>query len=689
MHMQGVRAPATPAKDGFGMNMNVDPAQLAPLLATLDRLTDQLRRASRFAKLSYQGRVLDCARRVLLHPDGLPALRDRAISLDGAGIFAGTDWDNPSVLLPGLVGNTLANAPPPTVVLECLNLLRLLAAAQDEHTIPKLPSEHARRYLSQVMALNVDRLFGATDEAARVRTGPLSLAVDRLFALLVDQIGAEGILGHLVDEIWRILAQRPLQVDHVKAMVLQIAVAISQGRTGLGDSRLGADRLISALFGPTNLCREDPGLDVYRARLAASDERALQAEASGMARAMHDTGLVSDYHAVLLEWIAGSGQGHLLPEALGLSSTGLDALRCYEPLVHRLIAEAIRPGTAQAVLGIALMLERGILYSPPIAPSLWRLLETPLSPACDAALTAALGPSAPARVHLTAGVLMLLGQPLGIGQGNNPTCQSARALSMWALNDPDYLFWLIANVTSNDRIVMHFEGQPLDSAQLPAGMVSSTLLDADPVSLLLVPHLDRIYAEMGRRVADRGEDPHKWINPELHGWWVGREFHIAVDVADGSLKDYAQFLRSFHAGYHPLHNGNQPVIHPQPAGIAVTDSAGGFVGWHAIAIIRVALDQTGAMRVYFFNPNNDSGQDWGHGIVVSTHGNGERYGEGSLPFAQFASRLYIFHDDGLPGAGKIAVPDEDIGEIIRMGRESWARGRPMQDAPEAAARDAP
>jgi len=81
------------------------------------------------------------------------------------------------------------------------------------------------------------------------------------------------------------------------------------------------------------------------------------------------------------------------------------------------------------------------------------------------------------------------------------------------------------------------------------------------------------------------------------------------------------------------------------------------------------------MRVYFFNPNNDSGQDWGQGIVVSTSGNGERAGEGSLPFGQFASRLYIFHNDGLPAPLLTPVDDETIGRICRMAQESWAQDR--------------
>jgi len=644
-------------------------------LATLDRMTAQLSAAAPFAKVTYQGRVLDCAGRVLQCDGGIEALRARITALDEAGLFAGTDWAAPANLLPGLVGRTLRQSPPQTVVLECLSLLRFLALARDGHRSAGLPPEHAEHFLTQVLALNLDRLFGATDEAARAQSTPLQQTVDRLFAFLMHQIGPQGILGRLVTEIWRILAQRPLQVDHVKSMVLQIAIAMTREGSDLGDARLGADRLVSALFGPTNLCRDDPGLDAYLERLGAADLRVLQEEASGLARAMHDTGLVSDYHAGFIRWVLEAEHGRLLPECLGLSNTGFDALRCYEPLVRALIDAAVQPGTGQAILGIALMLERGILYSPPIAPSLWRLLGAPLTPACEAALQASCGTALPAKTHLVAGVLMLLGQPLGIGQGNNPTCQSARALAMWALNDPDYLLWLVAQVTRGDRVLLHFEGQPLDTAELPAGLAMHTPLDADPVSVLLVPHLDRAYAEMGRRCTGRGEDPHLWINPELHGWWVGRDFHIAVDVATGALRDYEGFLHRFHTAYHPYHNGNQPVIHPQPAGIAVTDSAGAFVGWHAISIIRVGLDQTGGMRVYFFNPNNDSGQDWGQGVVVSTQGNGERFGEGSLPFGDFASRLYLFHDDGLPPVAATPVAEDEIARIVRMGRESWAADR--------------
>jgi hypothetical protein len=470
-------------------------------------------------------------------------------------------------------------------------------------------------------------------------------------------------------------------VQHVKAMVTQISLALSRGDVQLGEARIGADRLISALFGPTQGCLDDPGLPAYRQRLQAMDPATLQQEASGFSRAMHDVGLVSDYHAYFLRWLLEQGREGLVPETLGLSSTGRDCLQCYCALVHRLIDVAIHTETAQAVYGLAMLLERGVLHLPAIAPGLWRQIDLPLSEVARRSLASVFGDSRDPAIYLLAGVIAVLGQPLGVGQGNNPTCQSARAISMWSHSDPDFLLQLVAQAARFDGILMHFEGQPIHSATLAPGLVRNLPIDNDPVSTLLVPHLDRVYHEMGHRCAARGEDPHCWINPEFHGWWVGRQFAIAVDVSSGQLKDYDRFLRHFYASYHPFYNGNQPVIHPQPAGLAMTDSAARFVGWHAIALLRVALDQGGTMRVYFFNPNNDSGQHWGQEVVVSTQGHGERFGESSLPFHQLASRLYIFHDEPLSVPALDAVPQPEIDAARALALGSWAGHR--QGSPAA------
>lgn len=663
--------------DSHGPSQTLDPpvdAALQTRLAQLDNATEALASAPDFSKNTKVRRVLDALHRVLTRPGGCAAVRDRAGALDQAGLFLGTDWAQPDILVPGFVGPSLRSGVIDTVVLEATSELRLCAIVAGEYQHPALSADDARRFLSQVLAMNLEVLFSPPSEAERVRLGRVAHLIRDLFGYVADQIGYASVLGELGEEIWRVLRQRPIQVDHVKAMVTRIAVYREDPDVDLGASGQGLDRLISALFGPTEACREDPGVDVYRSRLDAMDTEGLEFEARGFARAMHDTGLVSPYHATLVRFLI-EHNTYLLGEALGVSETGRTCLQRYPELVHCLINEAVHPESAQCLYGIALMLDRGILHQPPIVPSLWRQLALRLAPDVRQRLIDAFGPRPNPEARLLGGLLSMLGQPLGVGQGDNPTCQSARALSMWAYNDPDYLLQMLVWAARDDEIVMHFEGQSLSSKDSEGGVATVPPIDLDPVSQIVVPHLDRIYAEMGRRCADRPGDPHRWVNPEFHGWWSARGFNINVDVATGNLIDLDDFLRRFHASYHLEYNGGQPLIHPQPAGVAVTDSAARYVGWHAITILRVALDPDAVMRVYFFNPNNDSGQDWGDGVVVGTAGNGERAGEGSLPFEQFASRLYIYHTDPLEHGEPDRVPAADIERVIGYIERSWGVDR--------------
>ena len=377
----------------------------------------------------------------------------------------------------------------------------------------------------------------------------------------------------------------------------------------------------------------------------------------------------------MLRFLRASGQDDLIPNTLGLTMTGLDDLYCYTDLVHALIDEAIYPETCQAVYGLTMMLERGSLFTPSVAQALWRQIKLKPSAETDQALREAFGDARPPRVFLLAGVINLLGQPLGVGQGNNPTCQSAIGLSMWASNEADYLLQVLAWAARDNEVLSRFEGQEVSSRDLEPGLVKGTPVDVDPVSLVLIPHLDRLYGEMWRRCETRDDDAHRWINPEFYGWWVSHGFRVVADVKTGEVKDYEGFIRHFYASYHPFYNGNIPVIHAQPAGIAVTDSAARFVGRHAINILRVALSPKNEMRVYFFNPNNDSGQNWGQGITCSTHGNGEFRGEASLPVAEFTSRLYAFHYDPLELGDLSAIPDEEVARVMDLGYTSWAAPR--------------
>ncbi|MBO6519700.1 MAG: hypothetical protein JJ900_02315 [Rhodospirillales bacterium] len=640
--------------------------------AKLDAATARLAEARPYAKGRHRAAVLELARRMLLDESTLVEVASRIEDLENAGIFMGTDWAQPDILQAALAGRTLKYADTQTAMLEVLNHLRMLAIAKRRYFHTGIASEHAHNFLSQVVGLNLDLVFANPDESARARPSDMDQVCRNLYRYVVQNIGHEEILDTLIAEIWRLLSQRPVVVDDIKAMIAQISVwLVDNAMENAGG--WGADRLVSAVFGPTKLSREDPGLAAYEARIENLDMGGLAQEASAFARAMHDTGLVSAYHATFLRHISEAAP-ELLPDALGLSRTGTDALGCYSDLVRALIQYAVHPETTQAIYGLSLMLERGILYMPPVAPALWRQLALPLSASNSETIATGFGTTRSPGVYLTAGVLVLLGLPFGIGQGNNPTCQAARALSMWSFTDPDYLLQIISWAARDDEVVITFEGEPISSR--PEGLVPARLLsDVDPVSAVVVPHLDRIYAQMGALCAGRDEDMHKWVNRELHGWWVGRGMEIAVDVATGNLKDFDGFIRRFYAAYHPDHNGGQPVIHPQPAGIAMTDGAARYVGWHAISICRVAVDQAGEMRVYFYNPNNDSGQDWGAGVVVATEGNGERFGESSLPIADFVSRLYLFHFDPLEQGHPDGVPADEIARVRDMATESWAMGR--------------
>ena len=671
-HDADPQGPSPDASTAVGGVVAMDPA-LATTLERFDLALDKLAQAPAFARPSRIRPVLDLGKKLLLAEGGAAALQTRASRFDEAGVFEGTDWAEPDRLDASLSRLALTSAEADTVVIEALSGLRLVAVALGEHTHERIDAAGAREHLVQVLAVNLSLLFGPPSEVDRVRQGRLAQAGRHLARHVAERIGYEQVLGQLVGEIWRLLDQRPIQVSHIKRWITEIAVHREDPDVDLG-SGTGADRLITALYGTTIGTREDPGIDAYRERLGKMDRTGLSTEATGFARAMHDTGLVSPYHAVLVD-VLREHDDHLLSEALGLTVTGRDSLLRHRDLIHALIGEGITPATAQGVLGLALLLERGVLHQRAVPPALWRQLRLRLSEPARQRLRDTFGPEPAPRTWLLSGVMSMLGQPLGVGQGDNPTCQSARALSMWAENDPDYLLQLVAHAGRDDEIVAHFEGQSISSRDVADGMAGAAPVDLDPVSALIVPHLDRIYVEMGRRCAGREGDPHRWVNPEFHGWWAWRGFRINVDVATGQLVDLEGYLRDLYAAYHPAYNGDQPLTHPQPAGLAVTAASGTFVGWHAITLLRVARDPEGVVRFYFFNPNDDSGQDWGDDVVVSTSGLGERPGESSLPFEELASRLYIFHVDPLEQGDAAAVPDAEVAAIIARVHRTWGAQR--------------
>ncbi len=95
------------------------------LAQRLDDAIQALEESRSFAKAGKLPRVLDIARRVLLQPDGCRVIEERAERLELAGVFAGTDWAEPGILLPTLTTYSLQSQNADTVVIEAFSELRL------------------------------------------------------------------------------------------------------------------------------------------------------------------------------------------------------------------------------------------------------------------------------------------------------------------------------------------------------------------------------------------------------------------------------------------------------------------------------------------------------------------------------------------------------------------------------------
>jgi hypothetical protein len=276
---------------------------------------------------------------------------------------------------------------------------------------------------------------------------------------------------------------------------------------------------------------------------------------------------------------------------------------------------------------------------------------------------------------LIGGVISVLGQPFGIGQGNNPTCQSARGISMWSQQAPGKLLNMISHVAISNQLEFRYEGELIVSRQVNDQPDSFYNL-LDPVSVALVPHLDQIYGKMMQKamVKHAGKDPHISVNPAFYGHWIQTGFASCYNPLTGAIEKYERFVRTFYASFHPSYNGGYSLVYSVPIGIFITSSKAEFLGFHAISLLRVSKDQSGEWRAYFFNPNNEGRQNWGQEVKPTVDGNGEKPGESSLPFHQFASRVYAFHYNATSVKDRLELPSQEaVMSVHHLARNSWGK----------------
>lgn len=608
-------------------------------------------------------------RSLLADDAGMVAVFESIDTLIEGGVFRGTVWDNPAKLLPPLVKSSLLG-PDASSIIEVLSELRLLALAEGRAADERFSRAQARAFLEDAIVLNLDLVQLGASEEHRLAGGAALDRARRVVGFIVDRLSAKRIERALLTEIEEVCRQRRI----LGATAVDMIRRAQRYADPHGDRvRKALARYVDAIAGVTELARANPDPVSYESALHDLDASTLATEARAMGRSLRATGLASPHHSHLIRRLAQARALGPLAVALGLDRLGRAELARHRDLVLALIDAAVTAASPLAVTGLSGTLDRGALSMSGVAAGLRNLLgREPCPLACDRLLAARPfldHPSGP-RALLVAGALAVIGQPLGVGQGDNPSCQSARAISLWSQVAPGYLLELLTSAAFDDCTRIRFRGVEIRSSSAPA-VDLHTDLRLDPASVVLVPHLHRTYSAMLALVKDEPGDPHRYVNPGLYGPWVPTGFECIFDDAERPF-DHEGFIRRLLRVHHPEVALVEP-IHPRPLGLVVTSAHGQYLGLHAISLQRVERDPDGAWRAYFFNPNDDGRQNWGQGIVTSTSKCGEVPGESSLPLAAFVSRLYAYHFHDHERGDADAVPSELVQQASALAAQSWGR----------------
>ncbi|MEK4229104.1 hypothetical protein [Solibacillus sp. FSL H8-0538] len=630
-----------------------------------------LEQAKPFAKSLYQTNVYQIANELASTNEGMAIIEKYAHRFDLAGVFLGGEWEDPSKLQPPFVGASLRVRGIYSII-ELLSEMRMLAIAKGTAKHERLTEEDASAFLNEVLALNLDLLSPVETEE---NTTPLEdhiIRAQNLFTYLGQELSFKAVAEQMVQEIDRLTVQRPIITRRILDMIHMSQQLLN---SEIDEKTTGAlEKYARATDAPTPLSIDSADQREYKLKLEQANEEELLAEAKIFAESMKETGLVSPFHAVLLRFLNRKNYD-IITTSLALTETGTSSFNTNQKLIHDIIQIAIYPETRQAIYGLSKLLNRGVLKIDSVVPILRQLFELPIHAHVRKSLSLFVNEQSAISINgiLIAGVVSVLGQPLGVGQGLNPICQSARGISLWAQFNMSQLLEFIIRAARDHDIVMTFENEIIHSSLLLGGVADDMKQDLDPVSILLVPHLDKIYNEMMMRTLLRGEDGHKWVNREFYGEWIPSGFNNVLDQYSLEVTNYSTFVKLFYATHHPDFNEGYELIYPNPVGIFLTNVHGELLGLHAVSIHRIDKDPNGATRIYFYNPNNDSTQNWGQGIKASVSGLGELEGESSLPFHEFVSRMYAYHYNPYEQGDTYMVEDSLVEKVEALAKNSWGK----------------
>ena len=638
----------------------------------------QLEQAGSLTRPEQSKKLASAADVMISQKGGVALIYEHIGQIVESGFFTGTNWEDPAVLNSSLVGGTL-KAGGMSTVYEILSELRVLAIATGRITSEGMSKGSAREFLENVIVTNLDLLFPDASEELRNVDVATKKHISAFFEFLQEEfIRWDHIGKRLAEELQMICNQRPIVTDRARSIIRLVRDKLTKGDNDEHGTRL--QFFIDAVYAPSEKA-DKLTVDEYEAWLEKPEvkQSRLKSECEALADSLRKSGLASEYHAVLVRRV--KDNPGLLGTVLGLNSYGAAELESHHEKVAGYISFACHPDTSRFVYGLAMMLERNLLSSQPVTVGLEQLMETDLHPGVEEAIHKSRSDSRRSAIeHLFADTVCMLGQPLGVGQGWNPTCQSARGMSLWSRHAPGKLLTMILTAATTNDLDMRFEGQLLKSSQLAEGLAKEFDFNLDAVSIVLVPHLDRIYFEMTRLAGGRGEDPHKWVNPAMYGQWIPTGFTTPYNYLINAIVNYEQFLQLFYVTHHPDYNGGHNLAYPSPVGIFLTAANGKLLGFHAVSILRVAKYKED-FRIYFLNPNNEGRQKWQSDMQPTVAGNGEIPGESSLPFHQFASRLYAFHYNPSEAEDLEKVSDGEIKKVKELAKNSWGTSYIWQDYP--------
>lgn len=605
---------------------------------------------------------------------GVQVVYRNIVALIEGGYLQDTSWQDPKKLVVSLINGTIKAGHPGSTI-EAISELRILAIWQQKLKYVHFSKEDAGEFLEEALALNLEYALQEPMEESRVSMSDTELQKSyNVFGFIWKSIDHNRIKHKLFREIQLTVAQKPIVTRKARSLIQMV---YNQVNLELDDEITHNLRTFTdAIYEPTDLLKQKSGLNAYRQLLPTITGKQLEKECIQIADKMYATGLVSNYHAILLEFLLQNERVELIPCALALNESGEAEYDKHTKLINELISDLAHPYNAQWIYGLNQMLEKGLFSREAVANGLNNLRRIKVHSIIESRIYKSIievQPEISARDYLLSATIRTLGQPLGVGQGNNPTCQSARGISMWSRHSPAKLIDMIITVATQNNLDYRFEGQLLESSRLAPGLLDKLDYSLDAVSITLVPHLDKLYNEMMRLAANRGEDPHKWVNPAMYGQWIQVGFASAYDPVTNSICDFDGFLRIFYAAFHPSYNGGNRMVYPNPVGIFITSANGDMVGYHAVSLLRIDKYED-EYRAYFLNPNNEGRQNWGQEIKPTVHGYGERAGESSLPFYQFAARLYAFHYSRYEVATYIhKVGDQEINKVIDFAKTSWGK----------------